>query len=114
MESSYYNTNTEQGSELTKSNEKAKSQEEKILKIFKIKNKLSASEAWAIYDNKINTPITSIRRAITNLCSDGELFKTNEKIIGIYGKKEHIYMLNKSSFFEEKPNQLTLFNQNQT
>tara|TARA_R110000751_G_scaffold283213_1_gene386541 strand:- start:220 stop:558 length:339 start_codon:yes stop_codon:yes gene_type:complete len=111
MKNSYYNTNKEHGNEVIKSNEKAKSQEEAILKIFNIKDKLSASEAWAIYDNKGNTPITSIRRAITNLYNDGKLLKTNEKIIGIYGKKEHIYMVDRNtSLEEENDNQLTLFN----
>ena len=111
MENSYYNTNKERGNELINSNDKAKSQEEAILKIFNIKDRLSASEAWAIYDNKGNTPITSIRRAITNLYNDGKLFKTNERIIGIYGKKEHIYIVDRNnSLEEENANQLTLFN----
>lgn len=111
MENSYYNTNKERGDELINSDHKAKSQEEEILKIFNIKERLSASEAWAIYDNKGNTPITSIRRAITNLYNDGKLFKTNERIIGIYGKKEHIYIVDRNnSLEEENANQLTLFN----
>ena len=111
MENSYYNTNKEHGNALIKSNKKAKSQEEAILKIFNIKDRLSASEAWAIYDNKGNSPITSIRRSITNLYNDCKLFKTNEKIIGIYGKNEHIYIVNRNNSLEEKnAKQLTLFN----
>jgi hypothetical protein len=89
----YYNTNKESGDTLTKSKIKAKSQEELILEIFKDSIKLSASEAWKIYDKKGITPITSIRRAITNLCNDNKLFKTEEKANGLYGKKEYIYKL---------------------
>ena len=39
-------------------------------------------------------PLTSVRRAITNLSSDGELVKTNDKVTGIYGKPEHLWRLN--------------------
>jgi hypothetical protein len=92
MKKNFYNTNKEAGNELKNSNLKAKTQECDVLQIFKDKTKLSASEAWNIYDGKGITPITSIRRAITNLCHDGELIKTDETKIGIYGKKEHIYI----------------------
>jgi hypothetical protein len=93
MENSYYNTNKEFGSDLKNSNNKAKSQEEAILKIFEDKIKLSASEVWNIFDYSGTTPITSIRRGITNLCIKGDLFKTEKTKKGIYGKKEHIYIL---------------------
>jgi hypothetical protein len=93
MENSYYNTNKLVGEELKKSNSKAKSQEEEILRIFKNKIKLSASETWIIYNNQGNTPITSIRRAISNLCNNGQLIKTDDTKKGIYGKKEHIYKI---------------------
>jgi predicted RNA-binding protein YlqC (UPF0109 family) len=102
MENSYYNTNREKGETLINSNVKAKSQEEEVLSIFKERVRLSASEAWKIYA-KQGTPITSIRRAITNLCKDYKLVKTEETTEGIYGKKEHVYTLLKTS------NQLTIF-----
>lgn len=70
-----------------------KSQEQAVLKIFKDKKKLSASEAWLLYNKKDNTPITSIRRAITDLCSEGELVKTLKTKEGLYGKPEHIYKI---------------------
>lgn len=92
MENSYHNTNRESGETLINSNIKAKTQEDAIFKIFKDKIKLTASEAWILY-NSNPTPITSIRRAITNLCKDGKLMKTDDTKEGIYGKKEHVYAI---------------------
>jgi hypothetical protein len=87
----YYNTNKESGDILLKSNIKAQTQEDEIFDIFRSKVKLSASEAWNLYSKKECTPITSIRRAITNLCNEVKLIKTEETICGIYGKMEHVY-----------------------
>ena len=39
----------------------------------------------------LNCPITSIRRAMTNLSDDGKLEKTKEYVVGNYGKKEHLW-----------------------
>ena len=38
-------------------------------------------------------PITSVRRAITNLTTAGELVKTNNTVTGMYGKPEHLWSL---------------------
>ena len=86
---SFYNTNNENNSEKKKSEIKARSQEEIIFQMFKNQGKLSASDAWSQFDNKERTPITSIRRAITNLCKDNLLEKTKDTKIGLFGKKEH-------------------------
>ena len=93
MTKTFYNTNKETGEDLKDSISKAKSQEVAVLKIFSNKINLSASEAWSIFDSTATTPITSIRRAITNLCKKGELFKTDKTKKGIYGKNEHIYTI---------------------
>jgi hypothetical protein len=106
----YYNTNKEAGSTLKNSRLNTNSQEKEILKIFVDNKKLSASEAWNIYDKKENTPITSIRRAITNLCNDCKLIKTEDTTDGLYGKKEHIYQLYQvSDDITENDNQLSIF-----
>jgi len=89
----YYNTNKEEGIDLEISLKNSKSQEVIILSIFKDNKELSASKAWSIYNKNKNTPLTSIRRAITDLCTKGELIKTDKTVIGIYGKKEHIYKI---------------------
>ena len=42
---------------------------------------------------KDNTPLTSVRRALTDLVSEGYLTKTGGKKMGIYGYPEHIWTL---------------------
>lgn len=38
-------------------------------------------------------PITSVRRAISDLTRDGKLVKTDKQVIGIYGRKEYVWRL---------------------
>ena len=40
-----------------------------------------------------NTPITSIRRAMTDLTTEGYLTKTDVKQRGLYGDSEHLWVL---------------------
>lgn len=93
MKTSYYNTNKESGIDLKESNAKAKTQEQFLMDVFYEKESLTASQAWSIYCKEVNsnTPLTSIRRAMTNLCDEGLLYKTDDMREGLYGKKEHIY-----------------------
>jgi len=51
-------------------------------------------------------PITSIRRAITNLTDDEKIVKTQKTTKGIYGKKEHLWALPKKT---ETTEQVALF-----
>lgn len=46
-------------------------------------------EALSLY----NTPITSIRRSITNLTNEGKLFKTKNQVKGIYDKPNYTWKL---------------------
>ena len=93
---SYYNTNKEQGNELKKSEQKAATQEHVILKLYKMNGgSLSASQAWSYY-GPVAAPLTSIRRAISNLVSQGYLVRTERMTMGMYGKQEHIYSLKKN------------------
>ena len=41
----------------------------------------------------LNCPITSIRRAITNLTDAGKIIKTDQYVKGNYGKLEHLWEL---------------------
>jgi hypothetical protein len=86
----YYNTNKETGAELAQSNTKCKTQEAQILQIYRMNRNLSASQAWKLYPGK-NTPLTSIRRGISNLCNSGKLVKTDQMVRGLYGKNEYLY-----------------------
>lgn len=89
---SFYNTIQETPKELAQSHKKAKTQEEKILECFySCKEPLSPS--MVLSQAGLNCPITSIRRAMTNLSNDGSLEKTNEYVQGHYGKREHLWSL---------------------
>ena len=69
-------------------------QEQKIMKCFEQYDKpLSPSMVLSI--SGLNCPITSIRRAMTNLSDDGKLEKTKDFVMGSYGKKEHLWCLPK-------------------
>ena len=101
---SYYNTTEETGSELAESHAKAKTQEKKILLCFHDQgNPLSASAICDMLNDAY--PITSIRRALTDMTNQGDLEKTDKKVMGRYGKKEHQWRLR-----TDKNNQFNLFN----
>jgi hypothetical protein len=100
----FYNTVNEDFNELAKSQAKAKTQEEKIINCFKQYEK-SLSPSMVLSITRLNCPITSIRRAMTNLSNDGKLEKTKNFVIGNYGKKEHLWCLPKK---QESFNQSTL------
>lgn len=97
----YYNTNNEIGTELKKSREKAKSQDELVLMFFRNHDQLGvtpervlrhfqileplSSDRWA------KTPITSIRRSFSNLKKKGLIYKTGQTIEGDFGKQVAIW-----------------------
>ena len=71
----FYNTIQENPNQLAKSESKAKTQEANIMNCFKqYERPLSPSMVLSI--SGLNCPITSIRRAMTNLSDDGKLEKT--------------------------------------
>lgn len=92
--SSYHNTNKEIGATLVASEQQAHTQEELVLGYF---TRLQGCERSAEQVHKAlnlpNTPLTSIRRAITNLMKSGAIEKTNTMVDGAYGKKIHCYKL---------------------
>ena len=92
----YANTTNLKGNELKVTKEKAMSQRDAIIYAFKtIKIDFTASQMWEIlYKDNGNTPLTSVRRAMSYLSRDGYLIKTERTQKGIYGKKEHFYKLN--------------------
>jgi hypothetical protein len=98
----YYNTNNENGTQLLASIQKGLTQEHIIIDIFKnplIRDEngnhqgYSASQIHKIFGND-NVPLTSIRRAMSNLCYEENFLEITDKMVmGIYGKKEHIYKI---------------------
>jgi hypothetical protein len=85
---SHFNTTNESGKQLSLLNEIAVNQEEKVLELFTIYKKLSPSDVHKYYSQN---PITSLRRAISNLTKKGFLIKTNEKKIGEWNRNEYIW-----------------------
>ena len=88
----FYNTIEETADELAESQAKAQTQGEKILDCFYSCDE-PLSPSMVLARSGLNCPITSIRRAMTNLSNEGQLEKTNDYVKGIYGKREHLWTL---------------------
>ena len=68
-------------------------QERTVLAVIeKLGGRASPSQVMAHYPNE-QTPLTSLRRAITSLTEQGRLVKTGELHEGAYGKPEHVWRL---------------------
>ena len=105
---SYHDSTNESAENKDLFNNKANAQEIIIIALFKRNPKMTASECFKMFPDR-STPITSIRRAISNLTRMGRLIKldgsqgqlpdeeidknTIEKRMGIYGRKEYVYQL---------------------
>lgn len=89
----YYNTTNEKDTELRCSVLKAKTQNEKVLDFYKFHSEFSYSASIVHRILKLQCPLTSIRRAVTTLYKDDLLSKTEDKVIGLYGRKEYKYKL---------------------
>lgn len=86
---SYYNTTSIKGDDLKTSQNKAVSQENKIFDLFTKQVWMSPSDAYYEFDAMF--PITSIRRAFSNLTKEGKVYKTDQMQLGLYGKPEHLW-----------------------
>lgn len=105
---SFHNTVEARGADLTSYESRASSQELLILSFFKSHptRMFTPSEIHKRLFDPIITPLTSVRRAITNLCSAGELRKTDIKVTGPYGMPEHCWYRPPAA---QKLTQLSLF-----
>ena len=90
---SHYNTTNETGSDLQLLRGKARKQEESILALFKTMPTTEMS-AWHV-ERYTSYPITSVRRAITDLSQAGKLTCTGRKHIGPYGRSCYTWRLSK-------------------
>ena len=104
---SYYNTTNEKGDDLKKSHEKSRTQEEKIYSFF-LTYGLPLSPSMILDKLNLECPITSVRRAVTNLTLDNKILKTDDYVNGLYGKKEHLWRLKREVDFND-PDQYNLF-----
>ena len=87
----FYNTINEVSSSLVTSHANTRTQEAIILDCFKSAQE-PLSPSMVHFLTKLKCPITSIRRAMTNLSKDGSLKKTPKFTIGKFGKKEHLWV----------------------
>jgi hypothetical protein len=96
MQLDFFNTNQTPEPQLSERRNAAITQQDMILEIFRRNQMMTPSRCHHIYHQYgRKAPITSIRRAITNLASQGFLIKTKETAPGPYGQAEHFYKLNK-------------------
>ena len=95
----YHNTNKESGKTLISSKTKANKQELKVLKFFESNdntNSYSPEDILDQVDFGRTIPITSVRRAITNLTNAGYLKKTQLMKKGKFGKQIHTWKIDDS------------------
>ena len=96
----YYNTNNLTGMDLISAWKNANKQKEIVLQYYKLNSEVSMTPSFVwgelIKYNLIeqHTPLTSIRRAISDLTLDC-LKKLDRTTIGIYGAKEHYWIYSK-------------------
>ena len=96
----YFNTTNLSGEDLKESIAGAFKQEEIIISLYKRHGSLSPSDVLKLLDFKY--PITSVRRAITNLTTKHYLIKTEVQKKGLYGKAEYIWALPEQDINEEQ------------
>jgi hypothetical protein len=93
----FFNTTNETGRDLYKYRAQALSQQEQIRAMWQRRPTLELTASQVLQHLQIegwitkNTPLTSIRRAMTNLATEGFLEKTTKKRIGPYGRPECTY-----------------------
>ena len=106
----YHNTAASSGPVLDKYESKAVSQEVRLLAYFENVRTVDgnhilltpAAALELIFTNSV--PITSVRRALSNLTRDGKLYKSESPVMsGQYGRPVHYWRL------VERPSQRELF-----
>ena len=91
----FYNTTNQSGIELQISIRNAKNQAERILNIMKHCNEpMTPFDVQQVYSSFFDpVPITSIRRAMTNLTDENKLTKTDKQKSGIYGAPNYCWVI---------------------
>ena len=98
----YYNTTRLARKDLDLAIRQAKNQDEIILCLFvKYHHPLTPSEVHGAFFTK-DTPLTSIRRSMSNLTKAGYLVKTDTQVDGRYGRPEYRWNLATRAPVQEK------------
>jgi hypothetical protein len=87
----FYNTINESGQTLLDFESKAISLEELVYVFFQRKTIANWCDAYKFINGSHEI---SIKRSISNLANAGKLIKTKDMVMGIYGKKVHLYKIN--------------------
>jgi hypothetical protein len=91
----HYHNTTQETTNLSNYEEKAKSQDQLIYEWF-LDHRGSVFTPSFLHSSlalPLGTPITSVRRALTNLTKAGKLIKTDHKVEGMHGRDEHCWAL---------------------
>jgi len=88
----FYETINQTDSALKESKKKTRKQEDLIYSLF-VKRNQPLSPSMVLSQSGMNCPITSIRRAITDLTNSGRIVKTDRQVKGMYNKPEHLWEL---------------------
>ncbi len=91
----YHNSVDTKGDLLTQYEDKAVSQEMQIVAWFLVASPTFTASPSVVHDCVFldDVPLTSVRRAMSNLSRDGWLVKTDKKVKGKYGRLEHSWRL---------------------
>ena len=100
----FYETINQTDSALKESKKKTSKQEDLIYSLF-VKRNQPLSPSMVLSQSGLNCPITSIRRAMTDLTNLGKIVKTNRQVRGMYNKPEHLWELPDL----KEPKQVSLF-----
>ena len=103
MGQSFYNTTHAAGGDLQDYEATASGQERDVLHIFQIHPTAGIMPSTIHRLLATKAPLTSTRRAITNLTSHGVLEKTNKQRPGPYGRPEHCWRLRRQGGVRNKP-----------
>jgi len=93
----YFNTSRVRGNELAEYKIHATRQETRIHELF-VHNptaKLTPEDVQRYHPGFESTPITSIRRAFSNLANDGWISKTDAQIPGMFGRPIYLWVCNR-------------------
>lgn len=91
--SSYHNTTNSDGADLVEYELKADTQEALIFAFFESHPDRELSPSYVHQHVLPRAPITSVRRAISNLTHAGLLTKTDTQLDGPYGRPEYLWQL---------------------
>jgi len=94
LQFNFYNTIEKSGVELKALRENASKQTARVMELFTLKNMMTPEEVHSLYEKTYTpVPITSIRRAITDLTSRGWLQKTDMQKPGRWGVANYLWKL---------------------